>query len=267
MQTITCCGCGRDFCAPKRRRLCDLCALLRKAARGTASLSCAIAAPCKHCGVMLERLSNNKERVWCSDKCRLAARRLIEGRIPQIEAPPRYSKITTGICAVCTKPMVLHGMNQASIYCLSCKKSYGSDGCKKAAKGEHETTCNECGVLFSRMPNTGVHCCSESCRNKSRARSDRKKNAARRARIRGTRVEPIDPMQVFMRDGWKCKHCGCSSPAKHRGTIKPTAPELDHIVPLSVGGTHTHNNVQLLCRACNQYKGAGSLNDQLLLLG
>ncbi len=31
---------------------------------------------------------------------------------------------------------------------------------------------------------------------------------------------------------------------------------IDHIVPLSLGGTHKRRNCQLLCYACNQIKGA-----------
>lgn len=34
------------------------------------------------------------------------------------------------------------------------------------------------------------------------------------------------------------------------------APELDHVMPLSKGGTHSMDNVQLLCRKCNQRKGS-----------
>jgi 5-methylcytosine-specific restriction endonuclease McrA len=32
---------------------------------------------------------------------------------------------------------------------------------------------------------------------------------------------------------------------------QPTSKELDHIVPLNVGGTHTIGNVRIICRKCN----------------
>lgn len=31
----------------------------------------------------------------------------------------------------------------------------------------------------------------------------------------------------------------------------PTSKELDHIVPLNVGGAHSIFNVRIICRACN----------------
>lgn len=45
-----------------------------------------------------------------------------------------------------------------------------------------------------------------------------------------------------------CPLCGV------RMTDKPKLPhskELDHILPLNQGGTHTHGNVRIICRMCN----------------
>lgn len=52
---------------------------------------------------------------------------------------------------------------------------------------------------------------------------------------------------VWKRDGGQCVRCG----SKER-------LEFDHIVPLSMGGSNTARNVQLLCESCNRSKG-GSL--------
>jgi 5-methylcytosine-specific restriction endonuclease McrA len=32
----------------------------------------------------------------------------------------------------------------------------------------------------------------------------------------------------------------------------PASKELDHIVPLNAGGTHTIGNVRIICRTCNR---------------
>ncbi len=50
---------------------------------------------------------------------------------------------------------------------------------------------------------------------------------------------------VWQRDGGKCRQCGAQQYL-----------EFDHIIPFSRGGASSLNNVQLLCRQCNQKKAA-----------
>ncbi len=64
-------------------------------------------------------------------------------------------------------------------------------------------------------------------------------------------VETFDPILALDRDGWRCQICGVKTPKKLRGTFKPNAPELDHIIPLAQGGAHSPANTQCACRACN----------------
>lgn len=54
--------------------------------------------------------------------------------------------------------------------------------------------------------------------------------------------DPSDYRFVTNRVGRRQKICG------------PTYPSLDHIVPLSKGGTHAADNVQLACMQCNRKK-------------
>jgi 5-methylcytosine-specific restriction endonuclease McrA len=83
-------------------------------------------------------------------------------------------------------------------------------------------------------------------------RADRKR---RKAIKRGASTGiAVSPKAIFNRDGWKCQICMRPTPEKLRGTYKPNAPELDHIVPLSKGGPHTPSNIQTACRACNADK-------------
>ena len=70
-------------------------------------------------------------------------------------------------------------------------------------------------------------------------------------RIKAAEKDRVDPFVVFEQAGWHCCYCKVPTPKELRGTRKKTAPELDHIVPLSRGGEHSYANVQLLCRACN----------------
>lgn len=86
--------------------------------------------------------------------------------------------------------------------------------------------------------------------------SKRKYRLARKARQRGARVEPVDPIKVLARDGWRCQLCGVRTPKRLRGSFEARAPELDHIVPIAAGGEHSYRNTQCACRQCNLTKAA-----------
>nr|WP_240896502.1 HNH endonuclease [Kineococcus vitellinus] len=52
-------------------------------------------------------------------------------------------------------------------------------------------------------------------------------------------------MYVWQRDGGVCQECGSNRDL-----------EYDHIIPVSMGGSNTERNLQLLCEPCNRSKGA-----------
>lgn len=93
--------------------------------------------------------------------------------------------------------------------------------------------------------------CSTACAKRNVRRLARKKE---RARLRTQAIENVNPIKVFERDKWKCQSCGVMTPRKLRGTYDDRAPELDHIMPLSLGGAHSYMNTQCLCRKCNAAK-------------
>lgn len=96
--------------------------------------------------------------------------------------------------------------------------------------------------------------CSVTVRKAQR----RAEKAVRKARERVNLpiCEAFDPFVVFDRDGWQCQLCGIDTPRLLRGTYQAEAPELDHIIPLALGGSHTRANTQCACRSCNGSKGA-----------
>ncbi len=54
---------------------------------------------------------------------------------------------------------------------------------------------------------------------------------------------------VLKRDGYQCVKCG-ASPEKDKSVVL----EVDHVVPVSRGGSSDIENLQTLCLACNQGK-------------
>lgn len=121
--------------------------------------------------------------------------------------------------------------------------------------------CFACGEGYYKTKKYQRYCCQEcgeAHRKASIKAGRRASKARRRARTRGCPAgQYIDPIKVFERDAWRCGICGCKTFRAKRGTYHAKAPELDHIVALANGGTHTWDNVQCSCRACNGAKGAG----------
>lgn len=181
----------------------------------------------------------------CSDRCSRLSRRIKSGSIL------RASRVRVvshhGHCEGC-------GMH----YRKSSKdQRFCAPECRPSA---YEWTpeykeCTTCGASFMQERRWQGKCSSE-CEQESRRRMSRIAKSRRRARIRGREHEAIDPIRVFERDGWCCQLCHKRLRPEDRGTYNGEAPELDHVVPLAVGGSHTWGNVQLACRSCNQAKGA-----------
>ncbi len=69
---------------------------------------------------------------------------------------------------------------------------------------------------------------------------------------KNTNIKKRDPIEsrlrheVFKRDGYKCLECG--------KTKENTTLHVDHITPVSQGGTDELDNLQTLCQACNLAK-------------
>jgi hypothetical protein len=83
------------------------------------------------------------------------------------------------------------------------------------------------------------------------------KSKRRKARLRGARLgEPVSVWALFARDGGLCGLCGQSVDR----TVKwphPSSPSVDHVLPLSVGGSDSSDNLQLAHLGCNLKKSDG----------
>jgi 5-methylcytosine-specific restriction endonuclease McrA len=63
---------------------------------------------------------------------------------------------------------------------------------------------------------------------------------------------------IFQRDGHKCTCCGKT--AREGAKL-----EVDHIIPVSKGGTNNPKNLRTLCQDCNRGKAART--DPLQVIG
>lgn len=81
-----------------------------------------------------------------------------------------------------------------------------------------------------------------------------RKYHSKRRRAAMARGDKIDHLLVFERDNWTCNICGNRINKRLRGDSWMRAT-LDHIMPLSRGGTHTYDNVAAAHWICNMDKG------------
>lgn len=118
-------------------------------------------------------------------------------------------------------------------------------------QGCRNRCCKQCGTSLGAI-SALTYC--EQCRQQqdqlSRAANKRKRRVAKR----NAAVETIHAIDIYERDGWKCGICTKPVSKTHKYP-HPRSASLDHIEPISLGGTHTKTNVQLAHLDCNVRKG------------
>ena len=236
---------------------------------------------CVQCGHSFTYERKRRPRKFCSPKCRSEAGNRRNGAKPiEVEKARRKAMAKTQReCKSCGSCFIPRGSKDATCgaecrAALRASKAQAvasrrqvdrlaAEARRKARLTERPAkptgkTCRGCGIPVSK----GAQRC-EPCREiankvrKSSATTRANKAAAkvrRRLRVRQARVERFDPIAVLERDGWSCYICGIETPMFKRGTHEPDAPEVDHVIPLAVGGEHSMANCRCACRSCNGLK-------------
>ncbi len=198
---------------------------------------------CLHCGKKFGFRRGENKHMYCSRECAWEARRK-----PETPKPPI-------VCVICGQEFDGRGGTK---YCTDdCRKEKERRRSREYEESKHipnSFACKECGRQYTTNygEKNSVYC-SSKCLKKATGRIEK---AKRRARMYTVECESVDPIYVLKRDGWRCMKCGVRTPQRYRGTTHERAPEVDHVVPLSRGGTHVRGNLQCLCRKCNIEKGA-----------
>jgi 5-methylcytosine-specific restriction endonuclease McrA len=115
------------------------------------------------------------------------------------------------------------------------------------------TDCVTCGRAFvAHGQQVKATACSAPCRRK-RDVERQNRRAKHRQYLRRTRsASDITPQEEaeMRRKARKCPMPGCGVWMTGKPGL-PNSKELDHILPINQGGTHTHGNVRIICRTCN----------------
>lgn len=131
--------------------------------------------------------------------------------------------------------------------------------CRTAQTAAARPACARCG---SRIKRGQTKYCSTTCSNRAtnsiratgrdpaiRRASYRAKNYRRR-NVRHALHDVTADYESALRV--KAKRCPLCAVKMTDVPHLPNSKELDHIIPVNVGGTHTIGNVRIICRCCNQ---------------
>lgn len=167
----------------------------------------------------------------------------------------------------CTK--LLRRADRCSLCKANWEKFYKRRRSWKKVRGlvnPKEVTCEWCETLFTKLVRVdGVSSyCSTSCRLKSERRKRRHTRRERELLPAGAYRGRVLLKQVFEDGGGLC--CSCGVAVVMSKTYKPNQATVDHKIPLSRGGLHVEENVQLMCQACNSSKSDSLEACQQLLL-
>lgn len=78
--------------------------------------------------------------------------------------------------------------------------------------------------------------------NPSKATSRRQRDKRRHS------ITPKQRFKILERDGYKCRYCGVG--------IETCPLDIDHVLPVTQGGTNNPSNLVAACSTCNTGKGA-----------
>ena len=144
-------------------------------------------------------------------------------------------------------------------------QEWSDDRYSKIVNGRH---CRYCHNLMDPGLPMNSHFCGYSCRSawqrleyrksKEEGKIDAEKQwmstAVKRAERLGADTVPVSRMEIADRDGWKCYLCDKSIP-KDVGGDDPEFLHIEHLIPLSMGGSHQLENCAASHARCNLKKG------------
>jgi hypothetical protein len=255
---MNCEWCGIEFIAnAKHQRFC-----CKKHARAHqhAHEADGVTHICKRCKKEFKpKRIGNQNAYYCSRDCFNESRR--KKRIKRLVTVLRRIRD----CRVC-------GKRSLKVTCSrECELRDGRNSFNASLRKYHpicnaDKECIDCGekisIKFITSHSNQIRC--NDCKKKRSRIKHNNGSHERRAKRAGVAYQYVIKEKVFERDNWRCHICKRKTPKRLMGTYNDNAPELDHIIPLSIGGPHVYSNVKCCCRECNGDKGSKALGQQML---
>lgn len=221
---------------------------------------------CEGCGIEATASRTGPRQRWCSKRCGDWGR-----THPGVSTPP------VSTCARCDEPLNRIGQKYCSRWCGEVAR-----GVRLPAPLQTRICAlQECAAVFQPISERQRCCCEAHGKTHSHRQyraagkevrepwGDKRRDAYHRRRAlkkSATSGEPVRFSEVADRDGWTCGICS-ELVDRNLSYPDPLSPSLDHVIPLSRGGSHDPSNVQLSHLACNLSKGNRVKGRPLALAG
>lgn len=175
---------------------------------------------CANCGGVF----SGRKKKYCSAKCR-------------VQHFHSHGTVSPRRCIVC----------QTTFYHRT-ERTFCSVECKSRAWGK---TCRDCGVSYTQKKNTSGKC--RVCRGRDRNRASSIRLRVRRGKSQAA-ISKLSVREVWDRDNGVCQICR-KRIDWNRKWPNSKSMSVDHIVPISKGGTDEEANVRAAHLGCNSKRG------------
>lgn len=204
--------------------------------------------PCRYCEKDFK--TNSKSRTYCSEDCK-------ENHMRKEQSIKIYCKE----CRTCFKLFVTNNPLRESCS-MKCTKNYKY--ISNSRKNRRLKKCKNCNVWFwNKVKN--IVCCSEDCSRKYKNELTKlsTKKRFKLMKSNGKIDKDITITKLINIYDGKCYLCQTIVSLDNGDGIGKSYANIEHIVPISRGGTHTWENVSLSCSDCNSRKGTMTLEEYL----
>lgn len=224
---------------------------------------------CKYCGKSIGNDRASQAR-YCSDACK----RAYDNEASKARSKRRIRErlgVTTCRSPYCVNEFVpLKGKQYCSKDCLylGSQARFGKGAEQSAAifLGQLQAsriwffTCTDCGNVFAHHRKTyGRKPLCGSCSDEHARKTNARKNHSRRAAGKLT----LGVHDIARRDGARCNICSRRVDMSLSGAAK-WGPTIDHLIPVSAGGTNHPSNLALAHRFCNTTRSNSGAAQMLL---
>lgn len=248
----TCEGCGNDYQRNfKKQRYCKFSCKNLKPSKG----DCAV------CGKAL----THEQTKFCGLVC-TAIGRDDYTRVCQRCNHEYKSRSNAGKhCVKCRDYLKWDGRFSYLVSCVCCRSLVvGSCQRKKCIRWRSDQTrwlevrtrvrkCQSCEVSFTWHDNQSNTTCRTCAKRKAKEKWKRY-NRQRRSKKRLT-YDGVSDREIFERDKWRCEYCKKKiRPCDGKDFAAKRMATIDHVIPLSKGGTDESTNKVSACFECNCHK-------------